>query len=260
MDNGENVNRNEPYGSSISGEPLYKTTATPHCCTDLSFTTKTEKAEFHPHAVVITTKHSCFCGAAERLDEMPGGCCGGFSTNKSVIPRYKITDFEVGSGRRSLPRNVYYVLAAGIFLIFISSVLIANSNANANNNDDQNSNTSGSGAFSIILLLIGIGMVILMTVYITILCFQTEHYYILKYSNGRSNYSFFSSKSEKTIESNEKPNEDFLYSYVYDTMEKAKDTAFLHRFSHLNQAGLMEANKDKETPDELRTLIRDKDS
>jgi hypothetical protein len=41
---------------------------------------------------------------------------------------------------------------------------------------------------------------------------------------------------------------------VYDSVENTKDLQFLHRFSHLNRAGLMEAVREKTTPDELTTV------
>lgn len=246
---------------------MYETTSTPNCTDVLTFQRKVEKAEFHPHAVVINTKESCCCcpGGSGADD----GCCGE-SSNVSVIPRYKITDFRAGSGRQGLSCKAIGILVAGVCLIILGSYLVAQGPLTDDTysyrelnryTDDIYGATSTTdsdppSASGIILILLGIAVVAAMVVFIVLSCCKKEHYYVLQYSNGRSasGYSFFSTKTEKTIESNDKPNEEFLYNYVYDTIEKANDPSFLHRFSHLNHAGLMEANKDKATPNELRTV------
>jgi len=241
---------------------MYETTSTPNCTDVLKFQQKVEKTEFHPHAVVISTKESCCCCPGGSSPE-DAGCCGE-SSNVSVIPRYKITDFQTGSGRSGLTCRVIGTLVVGVFLIILGSYLVDQGGSSSDSyvtryTDDvygasSTTDSNPPNALGIILLLLGIAVVAAMIVFIVLSCCKKEHYYILQYSNGRSGYSFFSTTSEKMIETNDKPNEEFLYNYVYDTIEKANDTSFLHRFSHLNQAGLMEANKDKATPNELKTL------
>ena len=85
-------------------------------------------------------------------------------------------------------------------------------------------------------------------------CKGKDHWYILQYSSDRSRSSWLAGSSSEYLHCDDKPNEEFLYRYVYDSIEQTKDLPFLHRFSHLCRAGLMEATREKFTPDELRSL------
>ena len=91
-------------------------------------------------------------------------------------------------------------------------------------------------------------------------------YYRFKYLNDRSwrllRYSYLTipvSNRERTNdndESNKKDgiiNEEFLYEYVFDTIEKTDDPKYLHRLTHMHHDGLMDPIKNARSPQELLT-------
>jgi len=227
---------NRMGASSISGKPLYETTGDEDNCLCKCCMDRTLNVQFFPHAVVIRRRKKI--------------CCFPSVKSTTIIPRYKLTDVMTGAGGRSVPAYVWIMFMASALLIVIGS-LMSECSFNSFTGGTECGLTGGGIALVIFGCLFLLPSIALMAYYLK----GKDNYYILQYSEGRSGSSWFASASHVDLELDDKPNEDFLYNYVYESIEKAKDPHFLHRFSHLYRVGLMEAVKDKSTPDELKTAV-----
>ena len=227
----------------ISGPPLYETNWRERklCC---KMCTKNLNVQFHPQAVVARTRNKT--------------CCFWLPSSKStlVIPRYKLTEVETGSGPRRLELWVYIVVIAAIILI------VAGSSRSDCDDDYESSisyyipssntdcNLSGAG---ICMIIFGSLLLVIVLVFL-IMRRRKDHWYTLKHYSRCHLFPCLVCASYAQLECEEKPDEEFLYEYVYDAIEQTNDLQFLHRFSHLNRAGLMDPIRERHTPNELKTM------
>jgi hypothetical protein len=65
--------------------------------------------------------------------------------------------------------------------------------------------------------------------------------------------SWLSNTISVRIHSYKKIDQEFLYGYVYEPIERTGDSSFLHRFNHLSRAGLLQPIQDRHTMEELLT-------
>ena len=178
------------------------------------------RVQFYEHALVVRKRKK--------------RCCFSSTRNTTIIPRYKLVDVEIDS--RSLSMGPF---ASCCFWVL-----------------------------TVLSILVTFGLVLLLPSFLK--CLRTVRgkrpHYRLKYLNDRSwrilRYCYLTipvSNRERNDDNDERNkkngiiNEEFLYEYVFDAIEKTDDPIYLHRLTHMHHDGLMDPIKNARSPQELLT-------